>query len=81
MNNTELTIYNIYKTLENLGYSNEETIFGTDLIIKYIKQETKLSDDKAYRVFNYCWEQGHSAGIYEVFSYAIELCELLKVVL
>ena len=44
--NEKLTIGNIYKQLENLGYSSNETIFGTELIIKYIKQETKLSDDK-----------------------------------
>ena len=81
MNDTELTIGNIYRQLENLGYSSNETIFGTDLIIKYIKQETKLPDDKANKVYNYCWEQGHSAGLYEVFSYAIELCDLLCEVL
>ena len=77
----ELTIGNIYKALENLGYSKEETDYGCDLICKYIKQETKLPDNKANKVYNYCWEQGHSAGIYEVFSYAIEICELLKEVM
>ena len=81
MNVTELTIGNIYKALENLGYSSEETTYGCDLIIRYIQKETKLLDDKANKVFNYCWEQGHSAGLYEVFSYAIELCDLLKAVL
>ena len=74
----ELTIGNIYKTLENLGYSSEETIYGCDLIKKYIKKETNLSEDKVEKVFSYCWEQGHSAGIYEVFSYTIEICELLN---
>lgn len=77
----ELTTNNIYKALENLGYSKEETDYGCDLICKYIKQETGLSDSKVNKVFNYCWSEGHSAGIYEVFSYAIELCELLKDVL
>ena len=76
--NEKLTIGNIYKQLENLGYSSNETIFGTELITKYIKQETKLPDDKADKVFSYCWEQGHSSGLYEVFSYAIEICELLN---
>ena len=78
MNNTELTIGNIYKTLENIGYCKEEIAYGRGLICRYIKQETGLSYDKINKVFNYCWEQGHSAGLYEVFSYAIELCELLK---
>lgn len=77
----ELTTYNIYKALENLGYSSEETIYGCNLIKEYIKQETHLSDDKVEKVFEYCWSEGHSAGVYEVFSYAIELCELLKAVL
>ena len=78
MNNEELTVNNIYKVLNTLGYSKEETAYGSDLICKYIKQETGLSDTKVNKVFNYCWSEGHSAGIYEVFSYAIELCELLK---
>lgn len=77
----ELTTSNIYRALENLGYSKEETAYGSDLICKYIKQETGLSDTKVNKVFNYCWSEGHSAGIYEVFSYAIELCELLKEVM
>jgi hypothetical protein len=77
----ELTTYNIYKALENLGYSSEETIYGCNLIKEYIKQETHLSDDKVGKVFNYCWEQGHSVGVYEVFSYAIEICELISEVL
>ena len=79
--NEKLTIGNIYKQLENLGYSSDETIFGTDLITKYIKQETNLADDKADKIFNYCWEQEHSAGLYEVFGYAIEICELLQDIL
>ena len=79
--NEELTIGNIYKALENLGYSSEETTYGCDLIKRYIKKETNLSDDKVEKVFGYCWSEGHSAGVYEVFSYAIELCELLKAVL
>ena len=79
--NEELTIGNIYRQLENLGYSSEETIYGCDLIKRYIKKETNLSDDKVEKVFGYCWSEGHSAGIYEVFSYAIELCDLLKAVL
>ena len=77
----ELTIGNIYKALENLGYSSEETIYGCDLIKRYIKKETNLSEDKVEKVFSYCWEQGHSVGLYEVFSYAIELCDLLQEVL
>ena len=79
--NEELTIGNIYEQLKNLGHSSNGTIFGTELIMKYIKQETKLSDDKADKVFDYCWEQGHPAGLYEVFSYAIEICELLQDIL
>ena len=79
--NEELTIGNIYKALENLGYSSEETTYGCDLIKRYIKKETNLSDDKVEKVFRYCWSEGHSVGVYEVFSYAIELCELLKAVL
>ena len=74
----ELTTTNIYKALENLGRLKEETAYGSGLITKYIKQETGLSYDKVNKVFEYCWEQGHSAGIYEVFSYVIEICELLK---
>ena len=31
--NEKLTIGNIYKQLENLGYSSNETIFGKELII------------------------------------------------
>ena len=57
--NEELTIGNIYEQLKNLGHSSNRTIFGTELITKYIKQETKLPDDKADKVFSYCWEQGH----------------------
>lgn len=79
--NEELTIGNIYKALENLGYSSEETAYGCDLIKKYIKKETNLADDKVGKVFNYCWEQGHSVGLYEVFSYTIEICDLLQGVL
>ena len=78
MNNTELTIGNIYKTLHNVSSASEDWVAGCDLIKSYIKKETNLSEDKVEKVFNYCWEQGHSAGLYEVFSYAIELCELLK---
>ena len=81
MNDTELTIGNIYKALENLGYSSEETTYGCDLIKRYIKKETNLTESKANIVFSFCWEQGHAAGLYEIFSYAIELCNLLQEVL
>ena len=77
----ELTIGDIYDKLHNLGYSSEETLFGCDLIKSYIKQETSLSDNKVNKIFSYCWEQGHAYGVYEVFSYAIELCDLLQEVL
>ncbi len=77
----ELTMQDVYKQLSNLGHSSNDTIFGTDLIIKYIKQETNLPDDKVNKVYNYCWEQGHSAGLHEVFGYAIELCDLVNSIL
>lgn len=81
MNDTELTMGNIYFILNNLDSTKEDTEYGCDLIKRYIKKETNLSDDKVEKVFGYCWSEGHSAGVYEVFSYAIELCELLKAVL
>ena len=74
----ELTTSNIYKALETIGYCKEETAYCRGLICSYIKQETGLSYDKVNKVFNYCWDQGHSAGLYEVFSYVIEICDLLK---
>lgn len=76
-----MKIGEIYKQLEELGNSSDETIFGTNLIIEYIKQETNLPDDKANKVYNYCWEQGHAYGLHDVFGYAIELCDLLVEVL
>ena len=46
MNDTELTMGNIYFILNNLDSTKEDTEYGCDLIKRYIKKETNLSDDK-----------------------------------
>ena len=67
--------FNEITKLERNGMFVYESVPGTTV------HNLGISDDKVEKVFGYCWSEGHSAGLYEVFSYAIELCELLKAVL